>query len=168
MRGWAEEVMWRSLTLFTNLSPAYHGLAALPKRETTPEEGCCHERNKTPRGHLPPGPLFVRARPDAGLLRQYFGQAGRRRLAGDADQCLARLPRSGEAVAARCGRPAPVRRRSDQGSAAAQRAVRNAWRSPRGRPSALDPLGRTVDAAGNRSARGAAADDGLLPDEVRR
>ena len=48
-------------------------------------------RNKTPRGNLPPRPLAVRARADAGLVGQYQRAARRRRLAGDADQCLARL-----------------------------------------------------------------------------
>ena len=38
----------------------------------------------------------------------------------------------------------------------------------RGGASAFDPFGGAVDAAGDRSARRAAADDGLLPDEMRR
>src|SRR5665213_3885511 len=46
----------------------YHGLAALPKRETTPQGGCCHERNQDPRGNLPARSLAVRARADAGIV----------------------------------------------------------------------------------------------------
>src|ERR1700744_3715057 len=148
-----------SLT-FSKFAPAYHGLAALPKRERTWR----HERNKNPRGHLPPRPFAVRARPDAGLLGQYIGQTRRRWLAGDANQRLARVPRPGAAVAARCGRPASIRRRPDQGSAAPYRAVRTPSAGPCGRASAFDPFGGAVDAAGDRSARGVAADDGLLPD----
>ena len=56
---------------------------------------------RTPRGNLPPRPLAVRARADAGLVGQYQRAHGRWRLAGDADQCLARLARPGAAVAAR-------------------------------------------------------------------
>ena len=120
------------------------------------------------RGNLPPRPLAVRARADAGLLGQYQRQARRRRLAGDADQRLARLARSGAAVAARPRRPAGLRRRPDQGSAAAHRAVPDPRRRARGGASAFDPFGGAVDAAGDRSPRRAAADDALLPDEMRR
>ena len=52
----------------------YHGLAALPKHETTRQQvlpGYCHDRNQAPRGNLPARPLAVRARADAGLVRQY-------------------------------------------------------------------------------------------------
>ena len=56
---------------------------------------------------------------------------------------------------------------ADQGSAAAYRAVPDAPQRARGRASAFDAFGRALDAAGDRPARGAAADDGVLPDEVR-
>ena len=95
-------------------------------------------------------------------------QTRRWRLAGDADQRLARFPRPGTAVAAGCDRPAPLRRRPDQGSAAAYARCTRPARRARGRASAFDAFGGAVDAAGDRSARGAAADDGLLPDEMRR
>src|SRR5262245_15078024 len=56
----------------------YHGLAALPKRETTGQHRhAFHEqRNTASRGYLPLRTLAVRARADAGLFRQYQRQAG--------------------------------------------------------------------------------------------
>src|ERR1700733_1303552 len=73
------------------------------------DRGCQDDRNQNPRGNLPARPLAVRARPDAGLVGQYQRQTGRRRLAGDADQCLARLARPGADGAARRRRPPPLR-----------------------------------------------------------
>ena len=48
------------------------------------------------------------------------------------------------------------------------RAVPDAQRRARRGASAFDPFGGAVDAAGDRSARRVAADDALLPDEMRR
>src|SRR3984893_2338841 len=114
--------LWRFL-LSRNSKTAfvspYHGLAALPKHETRRQRGCCHDRKQDPRRNLPARPLAVRARADARLLGQYQREARRRRLACDADQRLARLSRSGAAVAALARRPARLRRCPDQGSAAA-------------------------------------------------
>ena len=79
------------------------GITAWPRCQSMRQggqTGYCHERNQNSRGNLPPRPLAVRARADAGLLGQYQRQARRRRLAGDADQRLARLARPGAAVAA--------------------------------------------------------------------
>ena len=59
--------------------------------ENADAAGYRHDRNPATRGNLPLRPLAVRARADAGLLRQYQRAARRRRLAGDADQRLARL-----------------------------------------------------------------------------
>ena len=73
----------------------------------------------------------------------------------------ARLSRLG------AGRQARLRRCPDQGSAAAHRAVPDPRRRARGGASAFDPFGGAVDAAGDRPARRAAADDALLPDEMR-
>ena len=73
----------------------------------------------------------------------------------------------GAAVAARCRRPARLRRCPDQGSAAAYGAVPDAQHRARGGASAFDPFGGAVDAAGDRSARRAAADDGVLSHEMR-
>ncbi len=64
-------------------------------------------------------PLAVRARADAGIVGQHQRETRRRRLAGDADQRLARLSRPGADVAARRRRQARLRRCPDQGSAAA-------------------------------------------------
>src|SRR5829696_2271739 len=141
------------------LASGYHGLAALPKRGKRPlKTGTVHERNRNPRGNLPSRPLAVRARPDAGLLGQYQRETRRRRLAGDADQRLAGLARSGADVAARRGRTAGFRRRPDQGSAAAYRALPDPQRRARRGASAFDPFGGVVYAAGDRPSRRAAAD----------
>jgi hypothetical protein len=58
------------------LSLAYHGLAALPKRERTEKMEERHERNRDERskaegGYLPLRPLALRTWADAGLFRQY-------------------------------------------------------------------------------------------------
>src|ERR1035437_6488494 len=90
-----------------------------------------------------------------------------RGLAGAADQCIARLARPGAAIAARRRRPARLRRRPDQGSAAAYRAVPDAPRRARGGASAFDAFGGAVDAAGDRSAPRIAADDAILSDALR-
>src|SRR5437899_4689390 len=144
-RGLADSGMRRSLrvsilaTIRRRLASGYHGLAALPKHEKRlRKQGYVHERNKDPRGNLPPRPLAVRARADAGLVRQHQRETRRWRLAGDADQRLARLARSGADVAARPRRPAGIRRRADQGSSAAHRALPDLHRRPRGRASAFD------------------------------
>src|ERR1700730_5107432 len=55
----------------TALTSGYHGLAALPKRETRRQRGCCHDRNGGTRGNLPARTLVVRARADAGVVGQY-------------------------------------------------------------------------------------------------
>ena len=145
----------------------YHGLAALPKRGKRRETGSVHERNKHPGGNLPPRPLAVRARADAGLLRQYQRETRRRRLAGDADQRLARFARPGADVAARAGWTAGFRRRSDQGGAAAHRALPDTRFGACRRASSFDPFGGAVDAARDRPPRRTAADDAVLPDEMR-
>src|SRR5215211_6691387 len=112
-------------------------------------------------------PLAVRARADAGLIRKYQRETRRRRLAGNADQRRARLSRSGKTIAARRGRPADLRRRAYQGSAAAYRVLPDPQRRPRRGSPAFDAFGGAVDAARDRSARRAAADDAVLSDEVR-
>src|SRR4029079_14964171 len=89
------------------------------------------------------------------------------RLYGDADQRLARLPRPGAAVPAFGRRQAFVRRRPDQGSAAALGALPDPRRGPRGGAPAFDSFGGALDAARDRPARRAAADDTLLFDEMR-
>src|SRR5258708_1701970 len=152
----------------SGFAPRYHGLAALPKHETRRQKGCCHDRNQGPRGNLPPRPFAVRARADAGLVGQYQRKTRRRRLAGDPDQRLSRLTRPGAAVAGRHPGPARLRRCPDEGSAAAYGLVSDARLCARGGASAFDAFGRAVDAAGDRSASCIAADDGLLPHEVRR
>ena len=75
--------------------------------------------------------------------------------------------RPGADVAARRGWTAGIRRRPDQGSAAAHRALPDPRRGARGGASAFDPLGGIVDAARDRPPRRAAADDALLSDEMR-
>src|SRR5579872_5817297 len=90
-RGLTEADMRRSLDSFQFRFPAYHGLAVLPKRETRYH----HERKQNSRRNLPSRTVAVRARPDAGFVRQYFREARWRRLAGDADQRFAGVSRSG-------------------------------------------------------------------------
>src|ERR1700755_2372459 len=82
------------------LASGYHGFGALAKHETTLPRGCCHDGKRSAGGNLPARPLIVRARADAGLVRQYQRETGRWRLAGDADQCLARLARPAAAATA--------------------------------------------------------------------
>src|SRR5947208_15544010 len=67
-RGLADSGMRRSLNgFYFSHQPAaaclgYHGLAALPKHEKRlRKQGYVHERNKDPRGNLPPRPFAVRA-----------------------------------------------------------------------------------------------------------
>src|SRR5260221_6060843 len=114
------QFLWDSSrpTFESGFAPRYHGLAALPKHETRRQKGCCHDRNQGPRGNLPPRPVAVRARADAGLVGQYQRKT-RRRLAGEAHQCLARLARPGASVSASPPAPAGDRRCPHQGRAAA-------------------------------------------------
>jgi hypothetical protein len=84
---------------------AYHGLAALPKHETKlkTDGGKDDAESETRMSETKLREdicRFGRSLFERGLIGQYQRPARRRRLAGDADQCLARLPRSGEDVAA--------------------------------------------------------------------
>ena len=66
-------------------------------------------------------------------------------------------------------RPAGLgRRRRPRKCRCIPRCTRRAAARARGGSSAFDAFGRALDAAGDRPARRAAADDGVLPDEVRR
>src|SRR5260370_1129125 len=88
MRGFADSDMRRFPLLSRDrnsccdLASGYHGLAALPKRETRRKRGECPERNKNPRGNPPPRPLAVRSRADARLVGRYQREARGWRLAG--------------------------------------------------------------------------------------
>src|SRR3979411_1625446 len=66
--GDTDSGMRQSLRFPHGFALRYHGLATLPKHETRRQRGCCHDRNRGTRGNLPPRPLAVRARADAGLL----------------------------------------------------------------------------------------------------
>src|SRR3954470_16987099 len=93
MRGLADTGMRRSLDGFW-LATLSLGNTAWPGCQSVrqPEkQGNRDERDTASRGNLPPRPLAVRARPDAGFLGQYQRQTRRRRLYGDADQRFARL-----------------------------------------------------------------------------
>src|SRR6267142_3125793 len=129
--------------------------------------GYRYDRTRGTRGNLPPRPLAVRARADAGFLGQYQRADRRRRLAGDADQCVARRAGPGAAVAARARWPPRLRRCPDQGSTAAYRTIPDPQYRARGGASAFDAFGGAVDAAGDRSARRLTANDRILSHEVR-
>ena len=167
----ADSGMRRSL--FSLLGSRITRLGRAAKAWDKPAEEAAHERNQMNETRLREEICRLgRSLFERGLTPGSSGNISvrtrRRRLAGDADQCLARLARSGAAVAARRRRQARLRRCADQGSAAAHRAVPDPQRRARGGASAFDPFGGAVDAAGDRSARRTAADDGLLSDEVRR
>src|ERR1700694_3561210 len=75
--GATDSVIRRSLKVSSQpkfgcgFAPRYHGLAALPKHERTLKTGWHHDGKQGTRGNLPPRPLPVRARADAGLLGPY-------------------------------------------------------------------------------------------------
>src|SRR5271163_1142826 len=75
MRGLADEDMRRFLMRLLEIYPL--PITAWPRCQSVRQDsaqGQDHERDKNPRGDLPPRPLAVRARPDAGFLGQYFSQ----------------------------------------------------------------------------------------------